>query len=144
MRELRDLGLTSTQMSDVLAADPLLVSAWLDRVDDPSIDNPAAFFIVGVRSGIFPFQLADAHRAKRIKTAEHWIKNAGLFVPVESEVLHELFDGPSALLRSYADEQPLRERIVTLWRLERPHGEEIEAESLARSERIRESRNVIS
>jgi hypothetical protein len=140
MKEIKDLGLTIKQHDEVLHADPLLVSAWLDRIDDPAITNPVGWFLTGIRSGIFPYQLADQDRATAIRQAERWITQAGLFIPDESNLLHELFDAPAAKLRGYADEQPLRDKMVTLWRLERPRGVKVEQEALERAARIRESR----
>jgi hypothetical protein len=131
------------QTEEMLAADPLLVSAWLDRVSDPDVENPASWFLTGVRSGIFPHQLADQRRAQAIHLAERWIVNAGLFVPDETNVLDELFDGQSAPLRHYAHEEPLREKLLSLWRLERPRGEQTETEYLERALRQRASREAM-
>ena len=139
MREIRDLGLTLKQTEEILAADALLVSAWLDRVDDPMIENRAAWFLTGVRSGIFPQQLADHRRMKMIHLAERWIAGAGLFLPDEASVLHELFEAPAAMLRHY-DEEPLREKMVQLYRQERPAGERAEREFEERMARMRASR----
>ena len=140
MREIRDLGLTLKQAEEVNKTDPLLVAAWLERVDDDLITNPTAWFLTGIRSGIFPHQLADNHRAQAIQRAERWITNAGLFCTTEADILDELFDGPSAMLRQYADEEPLRDKMVTLWRLERPRGYAAEQEAEARAARQRAGR----
>lgn len=139
MKEIKDLGLTIRQHEEIVGADPLLVAAWLERVDDDLIENPTAWFLTGVRSGIFPHQLADAHRASAIRRAERWIINAGLFCN-EQDIVDELFDGASPMLGRYADEEPLREKMLTLYRLERPRGEEVERASEERSRRFRESR----
>jgi hypothetical protein len=143
MREIKDLGLTIRQHEEVLGADPLLVAAWLDRIDDPSIDNPVGWFLTGVRSGIFPHQLADQSRSKAIHLAERFISNAGMLIPDEANLLHELFEAPSAMLRFYADEEPLREKMLLLWKLERPRGEKIEAEYAERAARWRAAREKV-
>jgi hypothetical protein len=135
MRELRDLGLTSNQMGDVLAADPLLVSAWLDRLDDPVIDNPTAFFIVGVRSGVMPVQLESQRHARASVRAERWIRNAGLFMPDETNLLSELFDPPAGMLRHFRDYELLRARMLALYHEVRPTGEEVERDFAARMAR---------
>jgi hypothetical protein len=142
MRELKDLGLTLKQMEEVMQTDPLLVSAWLDRVDDPMIDNPTAWFLTGIRSGIFPHQLADQRRAKAIHRAERWTIDAGCFMPDETNYLSELFDGPAGMLRHWRDEEALKEKMLTLYRLERPEGERVEREFEERAARIRASRKV--
>jgi len=140
MRELSSLGLTIRQNQEVLEADPLLVAAWLDAIDDPMIENPTAWFLVGVRSGLFPVQLADQRRAKAIHRAERWTINAGCFMPDEQNYLSELFDGPAGMLRHYRDEEPLRERMAQLYKLERPDAERVEREFDERAARIRASR----
>jgi hypothetical protein len=142
MYDLDDLGLTPNQMIEVKNADPILVAAWLERVDDPTIDNPVAWFLTGVRSGVSPNQLADQHRFRAIKRAEAWIVNAGLFCPSETDIEDELFDGVSAMLRHYAGEEPLREKMLALYRLERPRGEQVERESEERAERHRNARRA--
>jgi len=144
MLEIRDLGLTMSQMEDVLAADPLLVSAWLDRLDDPSIDNPTAFFIVGVRSGVMPIQLQSHTQAKAVVRAEFWTRNAGMFMPDETNFLSELFDPPAGILRHYADDEQLREKMLSQYRKVRPRGERVEQETAERAARIRASREKVS
>jgi len=138
MKEIGDLGLTLKQTLEVSTYDPLLVQAWLEQVDDPDIPNPTAWFLVGVRSGVMPTELSDRRREKAIHLAERWITLTGIFVDREAEVDRELF-GPGGLLHHYKDEDVLRHRMLTLWRLERPRGEDVEQEARARAERTREA-----
>ena len=104
MRDIHDLGLTFKQSLEVNELDPLLVAAWLEHVDHSEVQNPAALFLVGVRSGVFPATLFDSKRERAVHLAEAWIEHAGLLCDRESEVLLELFDGPSSPLRGWGSE----------------------------------------
>jgi hypothetical protein len=60
----------------------------------------------------------DVHAQLRVRQAEAWIRNAGLYAPTEAEVRHELFHSTSALLAGL--EHELGDRMTELWRHEQP------------------------
>jgi len=128
MRELSSLGLTAAQHQEVLEADPLLVAAWLDRIDEPDVTSPVGFFITGVRSGEMPFRQNDEKRGKAVHLAERWLANVGLYVVNEADVRDELFDGPNARLWHWRDDEALREEMSARWRRERVRGQQAERE----------------
>jgi hypothetical protein len=112
---LDQLGLTPIQMGEVRSADPALVAAWLAAASLPEIKSPAGFFLVGLRSGLSPAVVADATRARKIRTASAWIRNVGAIVS-EDEMAEELFDGRGAQLARWRDDDGLREAMRVLWR----------------------------
>ena len=136
MKEIGDLGLTLKQTLEVSTYDSLLVSAWLNQVDDPDIPNATAWFLTGVRSGVMPQELRDVRREKAILRAQRWIVNAGYACRSEVEVVDELF-GRNGPLRDFAADEILGARMVALWRQERPRGEALERETEERFERLR-------
>ena len=77
----------------------------------------------------------ESERERRIAQAEGWVRNAGRLFDCEAEVEDELF-GERGRLRAWADD-PVREHLLTLWREQRPTGEQIEREELARTENYR-------
>ena len=86
-------------------------------------------------------------RALRVRQAEAWIRTAGLHCLDEAEVVHELYEARSnghrnssqALLAPWRDDEQLRERIVALWRSERPNGERADLELVERAERWKDA-----
>jgi hypothetical protein len=77
-------------------------------------------------------------RDRAVAGAERWIRSTGVHFERESQVLAELFEdggerGP--ILKPWAEELELRERMAELWRQERPRGvqTELEAEERGRA-----------
>lgn len=133
MLELTDLGLTPRQYSEVIDADQDLVQEWLEKVSEPGVSNPTAWFLTGLRSGEHPEQQYDRERARKTHLAERWMANVGLLLNREEELLDELF-GKHGLLREYAGDVKLQKRMISLWAKHRPDGEQTEREQLARAE----------
>jgi hypothetical protein len=79
----------------------------------------------------------SSERETKVAGAERWIRNAGIFLDRQSELEDELFDGQTAYLRRYREDDSLRQRMIALWEKERPRGEQAEQESLDRAEHWR-------
>lgn len=135
--ELDDFDFTPEQREELEQFPAELIAAWINASTNPSVKNPGGFVWTGIRSGAMPYTAGAEDERKRLKIrqAEKWITNAGMFCPTAQEVLDELFYGPSSLLRHYRNDDALRERMVTLWKLERPYGEQTEQEFLERAAR---------
>jgi hypothetical protein len=135
--ELEDFDFSEDQLAELRGYPEELVKAWIKASTHPSVKSPAGFVLTGVRSGVMPFGQGgdESKRATAVRLAERWITNAGMFCPSPAEVESELFDGPASPLRYYREDGALRERMVTLWRLERPYGEQTEKEFLERAAR---------
>ncbi len=81
----------------------------------------------------------DVNSDLRVRQAESWIRNAGIYC-TETEVVDELFSDrgggkgySGGLLRGLQDQ--LGERMLTLWRQEQPRGAAADAEFRARAKR---------
>jgi hypothetical protein len=137
--ELDDFDFTPDQRQELEQYPKELIAAWIKASTHPSVKSPSGFVLSGIRSGAMPFGLSsdDERRSLKVRQAERWITNAGIFCPTAQEVLDELFYGPSSLLRYYRADDALRGRMVTLWKLERPYGEQTEQEFLERAARNR-------
>ena len=141
MLQISDLGLTLFQLAEVHDCDQRLVEEWLAAASSSGIRSPTGFFLTGLRSGKPPSEGGGGDdRVHAVRRAERWIVNAGCLLDREQAVLDELFDDRNGLLRVYHEDEELRRRMVSLWRLERPHGEEAERESLERAARHRAAR----
>lgn len=81
----------------------------------------------------------DRERDQAIRLAELYITNAGLYIPTEQDLLDDTF-GPHGRLRQWADDQPLRERILDHWRQQADRAERAEAASRAHTDAINTSR----
>lgn len=73
----------------------------------------------------------------RIRQAEAFIRNAGIYCPTETEIRNELFHDSSALLASLEDE--LADRMLALWHHEQPRAHHAEADRTARAERWKQA-----
>jgi hypothetical protein len=73
----------------------------------------------------------DSQRRLAERKAELYVRNAGLYLPTEDELLDELF-GKVGLLRVWEDDGELHRRMIELWLEHRPRGERAEAEAEAR------------
>lgn len=108
--------------------------------------------------------VSDAsERESQAKLAESWIRRTGCQVDRESELVLELF-GDRGRLRHWAQADSPRDdrgrdldgwelvggdgalvdRMVAVWRVERPRGERCEAASVAWDERLREQRRAMA
>jgi hypothetical protein len=76
-------------------------------------------------------------RERALDRARRWMRNAGLHLPNEAEVLDELFE--RTLLREFNDETT-RQEILRCYRELRPLGEQVEREALERAEAWKASR----
>lgn len=78
-------------------------------------------------------------KAKAITRAEQWIRATGKHFDRASEVLDVLFVAPGErsgpVLGAWADDEALRERMLTLWREVRPEGELIAEQAEERAAR---------
>jgi hypothetical protein len=84
-----------------------------------------------VTSQVADITVSDVgERTKRIKKAELWIEYAGCYFDRETELLDEVF-GSRGLLRQWAKDDTLRERILAKYRELRPNAENLERESEA-------------
>lgn len=139
MLGLHDLGLTHFQEREIEEADPELVTAWLHVANAPNIKSPKGMFLYGVRSGDMPLASDDGTRQHAVRLAELWIQNAGLYMPSEAEVLHELFERSGSRLHFWYDDQDLREQILDVYRHEKPRAERAQRETLERAQRNAEA-----
>lgn len=78
-------------------------------------------------------------RRKLVERADCWIRSTGHYFDSEGELLDELF-GDVGMLRQYAKDDELRERLLMLWRQRRVEVEIAEREYAQRVEREREER----
>jgi hypothetical protein len=81
----------------------------------------------------------ERDKAKAVERAEQWIRAAGVLFDREAEIEAELFE---RMLRPYANDSELRERLLQLWHDERPRGELAEQEASEHATRVREARHA--
>ena len=75
-----------------------------------------------VRQGEDVVASGKDERGLHIRQAEAWIKNAGLHLDRESELIDSLF-GDFGILRAHAGDDVLRRQMLTRWRERRPVGD---------------------
>lgn len=115
-----------------------------------------------LEKGLLPLQEAEVsvagERSKAVRKAELWIANAGVHFDRESEVVDELFGGPSAMLGEWATvefhvdakgqptslwvplegaDTDLISRMVARWQELRPRGVKAEEDHVAYMARLR-------
>jgi len=115
MLGIDELGLTPIQVNEVGDTDPNLVVAWLAAASAPGVKSPTGLFLAGIRSGQTPGVVADATRARKVRTASAWIRNVGAIVS-EGEMVEEIFDGTNAQLARWRSDDELRAQMHDLWR----------------------------
>jgi hypothetical protein len=71
-------------------------------------------------------------RDLRIRQAEAWIRNAGLYCDLEREMISELFD-PGGMLHPWRT-IALEQRMAELWNNERPRGIAAEEDAIRRAQ----------
>lgn len=111
---LAELGLTPTQHAELETHDPNLIEAWLNEIPTTA-RSPAGWFLAGIRTGRLPGEATEADRARAVRLAETWIRNAGHHEPTEESLLAALFDH-GARLHPWHNDQQLRQRMTNLWR----------------------------
>lgn len=82
----------------------------------------------------------DITRDIRIRQAEAWIRNAGVYCLDESEVVDELFNSQGLLAGL---EPEFRTRMLALWRTEKPRGERSVLEATERGDRWRKQHDAM-
>jgi hypothetical protein len=125
MTDLADLRLTPTQRAEVDQHEPAYIQAWLTELQTANAKTPAAWFLAGIRTGRLPGEHPDAEQARQTRLAETWIRNAGGYEPDEQSLLEGLF-GEHGRLHPWADNQQLRNRMLELYRQERPRFQQAE------------------
>lgn len=132
---LAELGLTPTQYAECESLDRTYVDSWLASLaSTPNVKNPAGWFLAGIRTGRLPGEQADTSRTTKVRLAETWIRNAGHYEPSEQALLDALF-GEHGRLKTWADDQALRDRMVKLWEAEHPRGVAADTAQLERAQR---------
>jgi hypothetical protein len=127
---LEALGLTPAQLVEIEQADDGLVAAWLAHVlTSHGVHSPAGLFLSGVRSGNMPGQLSDEQERKALARAERFIRQVGYICETEQELRAELAE------RKW----PCDDRLVELWRVVRPVGEQLERDTIERAEQARKA-----
>ncbi len=76
-------------------------------------------------------------RDRKIRQAEQWMRTGGLHIPTEDELLDELF-GSRGLLEPWHADATLRQRMLNLWREQRPTGEQLDLEQEERLDKWRQ------
>lgn len=84
----------------------------------------------------------EAERERRIRNAETWIRNAGLYLDRQQDLEDELF-GDRGTLRDYAKDDTLRARMVDYWRTHRPRGEQAEQDAEAWMAKCANDRKIL-
>lgn len=74
----------------------------------------------------------ESERTRAIARGEQWIRNAGIHFDRQEEVADELF-GDFGFMRRWAEDDLVRQRLLTLWSKERPRGEKVEVEAEERA-----------
>ncbi len=81
-------------------------------------------------------------RERKTAQAEQWMRAAGLHVPTEDDTLDEIF-GDRGLLNAWHNDETLRQRMLRLWREQRPIGEQLDAELEQRMEHWKQTTGVM-
>jgi len=76
----------------------------------------------------------ETERDAKVARAEKWVRSAGVHYDRADEVVDELF-GDHGMLRAWAYDDELQERLIGLWRAQRPRGEKTEREAEERQRR---------
>jgi hypothetical protein len=121
---------------------PVLVDQLIDKIAERKlagrVNSGWAILrkeVVAYDSGEHLTVTDSSEREHRITVAEIRIRNALIYCDREDEVEDELCGG-FGLLRAYADDELLVERMLALWREQRQRGERAEQESNGRADRF--------
>lgn len=135
---------TETTIIDVFELAPRAVLRAIDEVADAVQRGEArsGWAILRTRLAQSAQPVRDTtvkgvdERARHIQQAETWMHNAGIHLGRESEVEDELF-GDRGILRAWAKDDTLRQRMLDLWRDTRHIGIRLEREQLVHCGRRR-------
>jgi hypothetical protein len=126
---------------DVFREHPALVVEAIEHVGrrfaSGQVRSPWVILAKHVEEAMRP--LEDVHvsdqrdQVKAISRAEQWMRAAGKHFDREDEILDALF-GDFGRLKTWRDDEPLRQQMVKLWHEVRPEGELIEAQAIERAE----------
>jgi hypothetical protein len=126
-------------ITETFKDNPQLVSSVIDAViaeKASGVSFRSAWAVIRYRSKTNPAEpiVATDHRERDLRTrqSEAWIRNAGLYIDVERELVSELFD-EGGMLHPWRSEA-LEARMVTLWENERPRGQQAERDVITRAE----------
>lgn len=140
---------TEQDLIDAFQVNPLAVSRSLDDVAGQYAAGKARSGWAVWRSRALAVHSSSSvaadvgsDRDARIAKAEAWVRNAGVHYDREAEVEDELF-GCLGMLRDYASDELLRERLLRLWRERRPAGERCERDVVDRAESWRRTRKAV-
>lgn len=135
---------------DVFATHPQLVARAIDQIAASyaagKVRSPWAVLATHIERAAEPgenvISIDSTDRARRIQRAEQWIKAAGIHFDDVNEVQDELFNA-RGLLRDYAKDEKLVERILHLWAEERPTGLQLERDADARAEAWKQAQAIL-
>jgi hypothetical protein len=124
---------TEHDITETFKDNPQLVSSVIDAViaeKASGVSFRSAWAIIRHRTTTSPAEpiVATDHRERDLRTrqAEAWIRNAGLYIDIERELVSELFDEGGQLHPWRSD--TLEQRMVDHWRTHRPRGETAETD----------------
>lgn len=140
---------TEQDLIDAFTTNPLAVTKTLNDVAEQHANGKTRSGWAVWRSRTLAVHNAtnitvqiEDDRETKIAKAEAWIRNAGLHYDRETEIEDELF-GDLGLLRNWAADEQLRQRILNLWRQKRPAGEQTEREQIERAEKWKATRAAV-
>ena len=128
-------GPVEERILDVFVQHPQLVATGMthvgERFDAGQVHSPwpvLAKHVEEAREAMGRGDTTASSRGDRQRLrarALRWVRQVGLLYDRESDVLDELF-GATGMLRDYAADDDLASELLTLWRAERPRGEQTE------------------
>lgn len=85
----------------------------------------------------------NAEKALQTRLAETYIRNAGLYLPTETELIDDLF-GPHGRLRAWTHDTQLQARMTTLWQDQQPRAQQAEHDVTERAEKWKATRRMLT
>jgi hypothetical protein len=138
-------GETEERLLTVFQENPVLVDTTMQRVADlftaGKVSRPWPYLAKACEDAVKPgadVTVTDVReRDRAVARAEQWLRAAGGYLPavvegVSRELLDELF-GDRGLLRNWASDQLLRQRMLDVWDEVRPWFENTEWNANARA-----------
>ena len=116
-------GQLEAQIVEAFERDPIALNRAItlttERYKDGKVRSPWHYLAAQAAQILQPAPTVSASdtgsRDRLVKCAEAWVRNAGRQFDRAEEVEAELFMG-GGLLRDFADDVPLRGRMLNLWR----------------------------